>query len=314
MYETSVMLKHRKTHIVSTLFDTINKMTTASEAASASEAATACEAATASEVASAREAACEAATACAREAASARETATASARANKYSVSVPNERLILNKKKPVLICTYQVRTDGLYPFLMFLLNKKASFIKLDAQKQIKYAAITFMHSILPSVSYAGFCETEENNIIILAAEETNTTVSDYICADYNWATSFEIMNKKKLMNELVDPLVIAFFRANPSFLILKDERNYIYESPMIGYKSYNHKCTDDEMDIYRETHDPLFGKCYYIDRDVPESSPNVMRIAFFAGKMGLKKEEKYDSFLCGDKYIIQNYDQHVLLS
>ena len=288
------MLKHRKTHIVSThivstLFDTINKISTeeagASEAgASKTEYADACETADASEAASA----CET--------------------ANKYNVSAPNERLILNKKKPVLICTYQVRTDGLYPFLMFLLNKKATFIKLDTQKQIKYSAISYMQSILPSVSYSGFCETGENNIIILAAEETNTTISDYI-----WATSFEIMNKKKVMNEVVDPLVIAFFLANPGFLFLKDERKRIYESPMVGYKSHQHTCAEDEMDIYRETRDPLFGKCYYIDRD-PIASPTIMRIAFFAGKMVLKKEVNYDSVLCGDKYIIQNYDQHVVLS
>ena len=274
MYETSVMLKHRKTHIVSThivstLFDTINKMST--EEAGACETASACET------------------------------------VNKYSVSVPNERFVLNKKKSVLICTYQVRTDGLYPFLMFLLNKKATFIKLDAQKQIKYAALAYMQTILSSVSYAGFCETEENNIIILSAEETNTIDNDYI-----WVTPFEIINKKKVMNALVDPLVIAFFSANPGFLFLKDERNRIYESPMVGYKSHD-TCAEDEMDIYRETRDPLFGKCYYIDRD-PIASPTIMRIAFFAGKMVLKKEKSYDSVLCGDKYIIQNYDQHVVLN
>ena len=268
------MLKHRKTHIVSThivstLFDTINKMST--EEAGACETASACET------------------------------------VNKYSVSVPNERFVLNKKKSVLICTYQVRTDGLYPFLMFLLNKKATFIKLDAQKQIKYAALAYMQTILSSVSYAGFCETEENNIIILSAEETNTIDNDYI-----WVTPFEIINKKKVMNALVDPLVIAFFSANPGFLFLKDERNRIYESPMVGYKSHD-TCAEDEMDIYRETRDPLFGKCYYIDRD-PIASPTIMRIAFFAGKMVLKKEKSYDSVLCGDKYIIQNYDQHVVLN
>ena len=277
MYETSVMLKHRKTHIVSTLFDTINKMS--SEEAGSSEAASETEC----------------------------ETASETARANKYSVSVPNEIFVLNKKKPVLICTYQVRTDGLYPFLMFLLNKKASFIKLDAQKQIKYAAVTYMQSILLKVAYAGFCETEENNIIILSAEETNATGDDY-----NWATSFEIMNKKKVMNEMIDPVVMAFFLTNPAFLFVKDERNRIYESPMVGYKS-NHTCVD-EMDIYRETHNPLFGKCYYIDRDIPTVSSTIMRIAFFAGKMVLKKEKSYDSVLCGDKYIIQNYDQHVVLN
>jgi hypothetical protein len=283
MYESSLMLKHRKTHIVSTLFDTINKMSAEEDSAS--------ETAEASETADA----------------SASETAYVT----KYRISVPNERLVLKKGKPVLICTYQVRTNGLYPFIMFLFNKKATFIKLDVKKQIKYAAIAYIQTILPSasLSYAGFYETEENNIIILSAEETNTIMSDYI-----WATSFEIMNIKKIMNVTVDPVVMTFFLANPAFLILKDERNCIYESPMIGYKSHQHACNEAEMDIYRETRDPLFGKCYYIDRDIPVASHTIMRIAFFAGKMVLNKEKSYDSLLCCDKYIIQNYDQHVVLS
>ena len=72
MYESSLMLKHRKTHIVSTLFDTINKMS--AEEDSASETADASETAEAS----------------------------ATAYATKYRISVPNERLVLKKGKPVL--------------------------------------------------------------------------------------------------------------------------------------------------------------------------------------------------------------------
>ena len=278
MYESSVMLKQRKTHIVSTLFDTINKMSHEAE----SEAAT-----------------IEAATS---------EAATSEA---SIKVSVPNERLEFKKGKPILICTYQVRTDGLYPFIMFLFKTstdKASFIPYYKTKQKKNDIIAYMQTILP-VTYAGFYETEENNIIILLTEETNTIQKDYI-----WATPFEIMNKKKIMHYHVDPVVIAFFLANPAFLILK-ERNCIYESPMIGYKTHENTCSEDEMDIYREIIIPSLGKCYYLDRDIPKTSASIMRIAFFAGKMVLNREKSYDSLLCGDKYyIIENYDQHVLLS
>ena len=290
MYESSIMLKLRKTHIVSSLFDTIDKLSQEEEQ-------------------------------------SANETSYETELANEceplsIKVSVPNERLVLKKEKPLLICTYQVRTDGLYPFLMFLLktsNDKVSFIQIDTKKQIKYAAVAYMQAILPftELSYAGFYETKENNIIILSAEETKKMQQDYIgTQDYIWATSFEIVNKKKVMNYLVDPLVIYFFLANPAFLILKDERNCIYESPMVGYTSHKNNCNENEMDIYRETRDPSLGKCYYLDIDIPKRSASIMRIAFFAGKMVLKKEKNYDSFLCcvNQCYLIQNYDQHVLLS
>ncbi len=215
-----------------------------------------------------------------------------------------------------MICTYQVRTDGLYPFLLFLvktMDGETTFIRLDTKKQIKYAALAHMQAILPSaaLSYAGFYETDQINIIILCAEETNTIHNDYI-----WATAFEIINKKKIMNYTVDPLVMAFFLANPAFLIVKDEQNRIYESPMVGYTTHQNICAEAEMDIYREIRDPAFGKCYYLDIDIPTTTYNIMRIAFFAGKMVLNREKSYDSLLCGanQSYIIQHYDQHVVLS
>jgi len=279
MYECSLMLKNKRKHIVSTLFDTINKMSVDEASESASE--SACESAVEAEI------------------------------TNHYIVSVPTLPLKITRGKPILICTYQVRTDGMKPFIMFLLKKEATFIQVEHHKNIKYAAIAYMQSILPraTIAYEGFYESDENNIIILSAKDTTIIHSDYI-----WATSFEVINLKHIMNSPVNPEVIAFFMANPAFLILKDERNRIYESPMVGYKTHENTCDADEMDIYRETIIPSLGKCYYIDIDIPKTSLSVMRIAFFAGKMVLEKEKSYDSLLCGIKYIIQNYNQHVVLS
>jgi hypothetical protein len=297
MYESNAMLKNRRTPIVSSLFDTINKM-------SAEETL---------------------------------ETAGLDQGAGldpgtstfMYTVSLPNMPLKITRGKPILICTYQVRTDGRYPFIMFLLRKKeATFIPLDDHKNIKYASISYIQTILPraSLAYKGFYENDKNTIIILSAEETNIIHPDFI-----WATSYEIINLKKIMNFPVNPLVIDFFLANPEFLLLKDERNHIYESPMVGYKTYANTCDDDAMDIYRETIIPSLGKCYYIDINMTDLSRVIMRIAFFAGRMVLKNEKSYDSMLCraslcgaslcgaslcgaNQCYIIQNYDQHVVLS
>ena len=287
------MLKpnYRKTHIVSRLFDTIHKIAepdepNIKEAEIVDESAHAC--------------------------------------INDYSLSVPNKHLPLKikKEKPLMICTYQVRTDGLYPFILFLFQKpiamckEASFVKFTnvSPKKGKYAAIAYMQSILPRaiVSYAGFYETDENTIIILCAEEPNMLHPDYV-----WAIPFEILNKKRIMNYNVDPAVMAFFLANPAFITVRDKANRLYEAPMIGYKSHQNTCAEDEMDIYRETRDAAFGKCYYIDIDIPPpGSASIMRIAFFAGKLVFKKEKSYDSLLCRatQSYLIQNYDQHVVLS
>jgi len=242
-----------------------------------------------------------------------------------YIVSVPNENQSLKTTplKPVVMCVYQVRSDGLYPYLLFLLQKynaEFSFITFSGtSKQMKYAAISQMKRLLPgsNLTYAGFSETRDETIIIL--KYTENIISDD--TEYTWATPFEIINTRKIGQYSVSKKVFDFFIANREFLTLKTpERHDVYESPMIGYAfSDQHKL--EEMDIYRETIIPTLGKCYYLLVDLPENSTkNIMRIAFFAGKMlvyDIKQKyvsTTYDSLLCDKKYyIIQHYDQHVLL-
>jgi hypothetical protein len=242
-----------------------------------------------------------------------------------YIVSVPNETQPLKmgqlNPNPITLCVYQVRTDGLYPYILFLLSKnnnEFSFIHFSGHcKKIKYAALSQMKALLPesNLAYAGFAETTEQTIIIL--KYTEDTIS-YISDEYIWATPFEIINKRAIGKSPVSKKVFDFFMENTEFLTLKTHDQRVYESPMIGY-SFTCREIIEEMDIYRETILPDLGKCYYLLVDLPENSTkNIMRIAFFAGKMlmydSTKNKLTYDSLLCDKKYyIIQNYDQHMLL-
>ena len=97
-----------------------------------------------------------------------------------YIVTVPNEKLPLNiaPEKPIVVCVYQIRTDGLYPFILFFCQKASTknevgFITLPSMtsggaKKIKYAALSSIKTLLPeaTLSYAGFSETKDKNIII----------------------------------------------------------------------------------------------------------------------------------------------------
>ena len=93
---------------------------------------------------------------------------------NNYIVSLPNPKppTAMFNVKPFLICIYQVRTDGLYPFLLFLLKiagNEANFIDMPAMncgfKKIKYAAMAYAKAILPDtkLSYTGFYELPTKN-------------------------------------------------------------------------------------------------------------------------------------------------------
>jgi len=295
MYNTIVMLKNRKTSIASNVFDTINKLVPDETRDKLEEKTSDDEFDDESnEIIQAE-----------------------------YSVTIPEEPSYFNQGKPCAICIYHVRTDGLYPFILYLFRQnknEVSFILfpgVTTKKKIKYAATAYIKNIFPhtKITYAGFCETNDLNIIILKYEENNIDSSN----EYIWATSFEIINKRKILNYSFSKNVLDFFRQNSSFLLLQNSKNILYESPMIGY----YKAPDlmdmeemEHMDIYRQTIIPALGKCYYLLMDIPANS-NVMRIVFFAGKMSIyNKKIDSDSILCRDykRYIIQNYNQHVVLS
>ena len=262
-----------------------------------------------------------------------------------YIVSVPNETnsLKFTNEKPILICIYGIRTDGLYPFILYLLHKteteQVTFISMPllncciGSKKIKYAAQAYLRTILPALAftYAGFCETFVNNIIIYKCAEQNMVEME---DDYVWATAFEMFNKKKIMDYTFHKSITNFFTLNSEFLRLKTPGNRIYESPMIGYYSSTDTCERNEMDIYRETIIPALGKCYYLFAELPHkqsSETSILRIVFFAGRMALYVDNinyerinyerinyeriNYDSILCREykRYIIQNYNQHVVL-
>jgi hypothetical protein len=243
-----------------------------------------------------------------------------------YTVTIPEETRQFNPMKPNSICMYQVRTDGLYPFIVFLFRqneKKLSFIPFPVvinKKNIKYATAAYMKDIFPdtTIAYQGFYEMKDMNIIILKYEEKNIESSN----EYIWTTSFEIINKRKIMNYSLENNVLDFFRKNSSFLLLKNNKNVFYESPMISYYKAPHliegEMEIEEMDIYRQTIIPALGKCYYLLMDMPPNT-SLMRIAFFAGNMSIynkKIDYHSDSILCREykRYIIQNYNQHAVLS
>jgi hypothetical protein len=174
-----------------------------------------------------------------------------------------------------------------------------------------------MKSIFPNTdfAYAGFYEGEDKNVIILKCVERESGPTSF---GHVWATPFEIINKNSILHRPFHSSVLSFFNRNPAFLILKtlDHRNY--ESPMIGYAyAPSYLCPFEELDIYRETILPGLGKSYYLFSEQPPPDKKTIRVAFFAGIMLLypeKKKRTYDSLLCPNKrYLIQNYNQHVIL-
>lgn len=256
---------------------------------------------------------------------------------------VPNylERPLFVKAKPMLICMFQIRMDGRYPYLLFLIHKNKrntmfNFVKFPSfdggkdSKNLKKDAVKYMETKFSNgdISYAGFTENETNNILILKYIDTpHTETPMSIPSDnYCWASTHELINLKTIMTSLLSipmsSIVINFFIKNPNFLLLRNEKEVIYETPVIGYYTIS---KDALMDIFRETLRKDIGSCYYFYIDPPktDTSTIIMRSLLFLGRLSLiekiKNVNACDSFLLTrddhvKMYAINHYSQHLPLS
>ena len=264
----------------------------------------------------------------------------------KAYITVPNylERPLFTQVKPILICMFQIRMDGLEPFLLYLLEKQNTlyhFTRLpsfDGGKEnphLKRDAINFMEtkfSDMDDISYVGFYETPTNNIVILKyscldeqeQEDPEHQQEQHIIlprgGDYVWATPVELINIKKVFNTSISPQVVDFFLQQPTLLYLYNENEIRYETPVIGYYSFLAESAST-IDICREKIHPLLGKCYYFNMEMPPITDKniIMRSILFLGRTSLKisavNEDKYDSFLfiANRLYLFNHYSQHFVL-
>jgi len=252
-------------------------------------------------------------------------------------IDIPNYLISpsFKKTRPLMLCVFRIITNESYPLLLYLLIKdeehELNFIKLNDgrnNKQIKYEAIDYVSKIMCSeISYAGFCETNENNIIFLkSCNKVNNIPSNYY-----WATPHELVNLKTVINLPINKVVVRFFMDNLSLLILKNEDNRQYISPVIGYYSTTkldptkldtEKNDYSYVDIFSEKVNDALGNYYSFYLTMPSKSDNnvIMRAALFLVKPSLNTTlTKTDSIIFNKykdriRYAIKNYNQHMPLS
>ena len=167
-----------------------------------------------------------------------------------YKVNVPNNNINLkiNSKKPFEICIYQVYLHNAIPILLFLLNKKSdttlSFVEFinkgsNNTGKLKTNIIKYISSFFPivNITYGGYYETNEKNVIILKYED-QYNYNSIITTDKNnylWCSVYEVINLNKVYNYSLDINVTDFFKNNPEFLKITQTNGVNYETPIICY-------------------------------------------------------------------------------
>jgi len=246
-------------------------------------------------------------------------------------IDIPNylELPNFNYAKPLLICLFHIVTNGFQPFVLFLLQKGKTALQLinvptfdggKKNKKVKQTAIAYMEEIMQAVDfaceidYAGFMDTTENNIIFLnyhPSEDFRTIPSVYY-----WATSYELINTKQVLNIPIAPATVNLFMDFPALIMLKNSEDIIYASPVVGYYT--------TTDLYKETVIESLGKCYYLYASVPSIYTNavpvpVTRCVFFPEKITLNKtmlepNTTLFTFINNKSYyIFKNYKQQLEL-
>lgn len=241
---------------------------------------------------------------------------------NSAIIEIPNylEIPVFKNSKTLLICLFQIVTEGLSPFLLYLLNHDMQMITMPSfdggknNTRLAKETVLYMKGQLKDfgdISYAGFTETDTNNIVFLKYISPNNNEQPLLPADYYWATVHELVNLKSVMSKPIALTVTQFFINNPDLCQLKNEDDMVYESPVVGYYFGTN-------DIYRENRIEKYGKCYYFD--IIYSTNSIMRAALFLKRTGLLNDnfDNCDSLVYNNKdkhyYLIKAYAQHTVLT
>ena len=160
-------------------------------------------------------------------------------------IDIPNYLVSpsFKKTRPLILCVFKIITNEMYPCLLYLLFKTTenvlNFISMNDILRNKHTAVDYISKLLSTtdISYAGFCETNKNNIIFLKYCSRVNVVD--IPSNYYWATPHELVNLKTVINLPINGFVTRFFMDNSSLLILRNEDECQYISPVIGYYTTN---------------------------------------------------------------------------
>jgi hypothetical protein len=161
-----------------------------------------------------------------------------------------------NTFNQIKIVAYEVKNDGVYPFLQFLLikddflpNLTLPFIPLNydntnTEHIINMAKILFIglnltenyDSFTKNIVFDGFYENDGEMFLFVDITKNNVNLYDiYSDTPVRFALVDEILNQKHVCNINIDKSVTSFFISNCDLYTLTNDKNEEYEVPLCGY-------------------------------------------------------------------------------
>lgn len=213
----------------------------------------------------------------------------------------------LEKIKHIYLCLYKVNSNGLYPFLNYLLvlneNKIFTFPKLPIyssltkENLVAYSKV-YLSGILQENHFEEFSKNilfdgfqEYNDSIYLFFDVTNCRLNinvDHFSQNMIFGLMDEIINYKNICGINVDRSVYSFFINNDCTLYLYDDLNQPYEIPVIGFVGKINESETNFTMIFGETaknKSAILGPYFYFTNFNKVKSKGIIRFALFLGKI-----------------------------
>ena len=192
-----------------------------------------------------------------------------------YNTNVLNSKLPLFKsEKTIQICIYKiVNRKFIAPFLLILLyknsNDKCIFPNFKTSEEVSTAVDSKLDIIYQNLKtkpeYIGYRETQHNIYLFYKDTQeynlTNISKND----KWWWATIFEIVNDKKILNFNIERSVYSIFYKEPILTSLFNKKNNKYSSGNVLYfgASENYISFIASLGLPKESPTSNLGPYYY---------------------------------------------------
>jgi len=154
----------------------------------------------------------------------------------------------------IFLCVYKINTSGKFPFLQFLLSNSSrntlglpnlpSYSSFNKINLLSYSKV-FLSGILQienfdnfitTLEFDGFYEFSNNLYIFYDVTKCEINIDDtYSYNPVRFALTDEIINHRSICEMVIDYDTCMFFLNNPFINYIYNDKNDVFEIPIIGY-------------------------------------------------------------------------------
>lgn len=223
----------------------------------------------------------------------------------------------ITRYNDVNIVSYKINNNSVHPFIQFLFGKseftsELSFPKIPIFKNlndnelIDYTKVCLFGFLMlenyetfnESVIFDGFYEYKNSLYLFFDITKLNIQLYDIYKNSFLWFGLIdEILNYKHICNIKINNDNTQMFKENQDFCFLVDEKDSIYELPVVGFVAKSEKKLNYTY-IFGETKgnkNDLLGPYYYFtdffnayeeaSKLEEHSKPGIVRFAVFTGNV-----------------------------